>query len=410
MLENEMWTRCPVPPSFSVDDVKEFSEGLSAPLLAPTPAPSLQSQINNKAPKTTFDQILANGNPFTQMIQSQRKKAAPAHAAAAAAAAAAWAAQKKGDENDDSDEESAELRADYIDEDGLAIARSQPQRAPVEDKGPLLAPTTLTVVRLLAKYIYLLRVLYKSLGLEVFVAMVQLAEYFIYTVYSLFGSPPPGSGMSHDELAAGMSPALRKMLSRLKERYSHSSTPVLLSAVHGVADSQATKERANASNSPHDLIKIKWSLVRPTPAQASELSSTKVGIGMGMRTVGTESLLFLADALLKARNVLQSMMPPTATEFFSVFYKNITLIPELRTNMYKAAASALFMTESIGRAVESVKWDTPVVRYPLLALLYLSPSPPCFTSLPSPPLSPSPSLPSPSLSLTLLLSLSPPIK
>jgi hypothetical protein len=346
MLENETWARCPVPPSFSVDDVKEFSECITVPLRSSTPPP-IQTQAN-KPPKSTFDQIFTNGNPFTKLLQSQRRKT-PAHAAAAATALS------RGEDNDDSDEESAELRADYIDDDGHAIAHKKTQHTQAEDKGPLLAPTTLTVVRLLAKYIRLLRVLHASLGLEVFVAIVQLVEYFTYTVYSLFGSPPHGTGLSSDEVVASMSAALRKMLFRIKDRLT--ATPVF----HVTGDSQTTKEKASVSNSPHDLIRIKWVLVRPTPAQSSELASTKAGIGMGMRTVGTESLLFLTDALLKARNVLQNMMPPTASEFFAAFYKNINLIPELRTHMYKAAASALFMTESIGRAVENVKWDTPQV-------------------------------------------------
>eukprot|EP00026_Physarum_polycephalum_P001555 Phypoly_transcript_01557.p1 GENE.Phypoly_transcript_01557~~Phypoly_transcript_01557.p1 ORF type:complete len:961 (-),score=214.93 Phypoly_transcript_01557:327-3209(-) len=351
MLENEMWTRCPVSASFSVDDVKEFTESLGRPLRSTTPPPA---QLQTKITKS-FDKIFASGNPFTNLMQSQRRKA-PAHATAAA-----LAAQKKTDENDDSDDdEPAELRADYIDDDGHAVARNQPQRTTqTEDKGPLLAPTTLTVVRLLAKYIHLLRVLYASLGLEVFVAVVQLVEYFIYTVYTFFGTPPPGTGLSQDDLVASMSPALRKMILRIKDRIS-AATPVLLSAVH-TTDGQNTKEKANINNSPHDLIRIKWTLVRPTPAQVAELASAKAGIGMGMRTVGVESLLFLADALLKARNVLQSMMPPNASEFFTSFYKNVNLIPELRTHMYKGAASALFVTESIGRAVESVKWETSQV-------------------------------------------------
>jgi Protein of unknown function C-terminus (DUF2451) len=366
MLENEVWTRCPVAPKYSINDVKEFTECLSTRPPVPATSPPLHASIN-KVPKSAFGTIFSNGNPFSKMIQYQKRKAAPAHAAAAAAAAAAQAKQavvQQQENDDDSDDEPAELRADYIDEDtdGPAVVRSQPQRAASEDKGPVIATTAIAVVRLLAKYIHLLQVLHQSLGLEVFVAIVQLVEYYVYNVYSIFGSPPPGSGLTQDDLVASMSRPLRKMITRLKERFAP-PPPVLLSAV-GVAlptgtDGQSTK--ASANGTPHDLVKIKWTLVRPTVAQVAELTSPKQGYGIAMRTVGIESLLFLAEAINKARNTLQQLTPPTASEFFTTFYTHAGLIAELRTHMYKAAASGLLTVDTIGKAVETVKWDTSLV-------------------------------------------------
>lgn len=414
MLDNEMWTHCPVSPNFSVDDVKDFIECLTPPSIpssstplsptlssssSSTSPPLSSSQSALKVPKSNFGAIVANGNPFSKMIQYQ-KRTAPAHAIAAAAQASrsraksalppkaasitsiqanrmrahsASAAAVVDSEDADSDEEPAELRADYIDEesDGPAVARKRTEPAAnAPNKGPLLAPSTINVVRLFAKYVHLLRVLHQSsLGLEVFVAAVQLVEYFIYTIFSLFGSPPPGSGLSNDELMAGMTSPLRKMVTKLKERFAP-PTPVLLGAVSLPDSASKANSAGGVGNSPHDLVKIKWVTVKLTPAQSTELTSSKTGFGIGMRTVAVESLSFLADALVKAKPVLQSLMPVNASEFFSTFYTHVGLIPGLRLHMFKAATCGLIVTESIGKSVDNTKWDTSLVFF-FLSIIFI---------------------------------------
>lgn len=422
MLDNETWTQCPVTPNFSVDDVKEFIECLSpsSPSSSSSPTPSSTSQQPSqslpKIPKSNFGAIVTNGNPFSKMIQYQKRSSAPAHAIAAAAAAHAQAnrsraksatlkslnpssvflqsrarsnsanisnssnpsnsANKAAEDDDSDDDVPAELRADYIDEEseGPAVPRKRVESAQATPstslKGPLIAPTTISFVRLFAKYVHLLRVLQSSLGLEVFVAAVQLVEYFIYTIFFLFGNPPPGYGFSTDDLLAGMTPGLRRMVNKLKERFAPPApVPFPVSLPDPRESSSAKAGTSGAGNSPHDLVKIKWTLVRLTPAQASEITQAKNGFGIGIRTVAIESLAFLFEALTKAKSALQPLIPVTASEFFSTFYANVGLIPELRVIMYKAVTSGLLATESIGKSVENSKWDTSLVR--LISLFFL---------------------------------------
>jgi hypothetical protein len=348
MLENETWARCPVPPSFWVDDVIEFMQSV-APL--PPSTPQQKVKTGSTILGTQFASIFARGNPFTKMIVFQNKKAS-----------SSLSPLKNSTGEDSDNDEPAELRADFIDEDagdGPVTTRGRTQPTYPEDKGPLLATTTVSTVRLLAKYIHLLRVMYTTLGVEIFVAMVQIVEYFVYTLYTFFGGPPPGAGISQEDIVQSMSVTLRKMILRLRERLAPPA-PVLLSAVVAV-EAVATKSNTAVPTTPHDLVRIKWTLPRLTPVQTTELASVKTGYGMAMRTVGTESLLFLADALHKARGLVQQLVPPAINDFFAVFYTQVGLIPELRTHMYKAVTSAFIATDQIMKLVDNLKWDTQQV-------------------------------------------------
>ncbi len=328
MFESESWARCPVAAAYSVDDIKEFSNCISGPL-------SASQQIMKPGAESRFTTIRNKGNPFNKMIQYQKKKVAPS--------------PTKGAEGDSDEDEPEELRADFVEED--SEAQVQPKRAFVnENKGPLVATITVNTIRLLGKYIHLLHVLSSSVGVEVFVAIVQIVEYFIHTIYTFFGSPPPGSGVSLDDLSAFMTPSLRKTLARLRDRIN----PSLISAV----DAKTT----SGNTTIYDLVKIKWVSARLSPALNAELSQQKNHYGLGMRTVGVESLLFLLEALNKSRNVLYTLVPQTASEFFNSFYAQVGLIPELRMHMYKAATAPFFATD-FAKAVDNIKWDTPQVLF-----------------------------------------------
>lgn len=353
MLENESWTRCPVSPSFSVADVREFTQALSGfqPIAAqkpktPTSAPTTSST-------SRFVLMTTEGNPFSKMVQYQRKKSV--------------LVSLKASHGDDSDEESAELQADFIDEDNDAHAARAKTRAVTEEKGPVIVTTTISTIRLLAKYIHLLRVMHSSLGVEVFVAIVQVVEFFIYTMFAFFATPPQGLGVSQDDLLQNSTQGLRKMINRLRERIAPLTPPAVLMSAVAAVDRLAQEAQAAAKPSvvttgtPHDLVRIKWSAARLAPAQITELTTGKTGYGVAIRAAGAESLVFLGEALNKARPLLTQLVPQTANDFFTAFYGQVALLAELKMFIYKSVICAYLITETVAKAVDAVKWDTQQV-------------------------------------------------
>eukprot|EP01113_Clastostelium_recurvatum_P036434 TRINITY_DN5190_c0_g1_i1.p1 TRINITY_DN5190_c0_g1~~TRINITY_DN5190_c0_g1_i1.p1 ORF type:complete len:682 (-),score=197.18 TRINITY_DN5190_c0_g1_i1:960-2966(-) len=166
MLDNENWNKVPVTPTFTVLDVKEFRAALTILDNAIYVARNERQNIGTYG--AVFVGLRQTGNPFSGMIQYATRRRGPL-------------VQTK---DDDSDDEAPELFADSVEEDDTPTIKRKTQQGDARG-GPVLANTTINVVRTLAKYLHMMKTL-QHISPDVFAGTVQLVEYYVFSVYSFF--------------------------------------------------------------------------------------------------------------------------------------------------------------------------------------------------------------------------------
>jgi len=209
-------------------------------------------------------------------------------------------------------------------------------------------------------------VLNQPLAFELFVAISQIFEYYMYHVNVFFGSAPPA--VSVDELQQTMSAKLRKTLARFREKFA----PPATSAILGGPGDNAPKlgSSGTSANVTDEVLKIKWVPAKPNPAIASDLNNIKLHYGLNQRTVAVESLLFVAEALAAAKPILLALLPPTATDLLTNFYNDeVGVSGELRTHIYKTITSAFLSTEATVNAIANARWEMTTV--PVMSSAYV---------------------------------------
>eukprot|EP01119_Soliformovum_irregulare_P017840 TRINITY_DN5361_c0_g1_i1.p1 TRINITY_DN5361_c0_g1~~TRINITY_DN5361_c0_g1_i1.p1 ORF type:complete len:938 (+),score=326.83 TRINITY_DN5361_c0_g1_i1:314-2815(+) len=232
--------------------------------------------------------------------------------------------KKDVDDEDDVEEEEdpneLELRADVVEEPGEVKKKNK-----AEEGGPLVASATISLIRFIGKYLQMMKVL-QPINYEIFVGVTQLVDYYIWVVYSFFTDdvePPMGVPISNK---------LRNNLARLQRQFLTASP----GGEHYVAKSVRlpTLNSMVGANDPKNL----W--------------------GLSSRTVGIESLGFLADSVLAFKKHLQHLLPKAKDKSIVDFYdQSVEIVPDLIKYMYYSFASHVTNWEDFTKSIENCKWE-----------------------------------------------------
>eukprot|EP01112_Ceratiomyxa_fruticulosa_P022483 TRINITY_DN8232_c1_g1_i1.p1 TRINITY_DN8232_c1_g1~~TRINITY_DN8232_c1_g1_i1.p1 ORF type:complete len:995 (+),score=244.59 TRINITY_DN8232_c1_g1_i1:207-3191(+) len=333
MLENEIWGKIPVPANFTFNDVKEFHQALL--LLDSARTNATKSLILQTTEKSNYEEVFSNlhhsGNPFNALIQYKGQKNKKN------------IQKNSGSESDD--DEPPELYADTIDEDD----EPQPKKKQVPTDevrgGPILANTTINLLRNLARYFHMMKTL-QAISHEVFVGITQMVEFYIFTIFSFFGGSPYSSFMLIEET---MTPKMKYVLDRLKKKILPPKDNILGDVVGTPQKSQPSQE---------EVVKVKWKPARLP--QILDINTNKNFFGLPIRMIGIESTRIIEDALKDSQTRLQAMLPSNILEshFNTFFNDTLGIVDELREYMYKGLAFSIIETEKILKAIDNVKWDT----------------------------------------------------
>ena len=315
MLENEMWIAMPVQNNFTIYDIKEFSTFLESTSMA-ADASALSETVNADAFFHRYE------NPFsTEPSDGNAGKA---------------------DEDEDVPEE---LKQEYVDEEGdgsshprrrgsvdakssKAKAAAAKAAANGSDNQPTLTSTSINVLRYMGKYLHMMEIL-RPISFQIFFGYRQIFEYYMYTCYSFFGAN------SANDPTFGMSANLRKTLKR----------------IHGLLVQPGESSLDSGSE------------VRAVAAPINQMvgmdmEAPDMLFGIGQRTVATESLIFIAEALQSCRVHLEQILPKQQQSALAEFYDlSVDACAELRKFLHYCTAKRVLDLGDLATSVGSVKWD-----------------------------------------------------
>ncbi|EGC31889.1 hypothetical protein DICPUDRAFT_156198 [Dictyostelium purpureum] len=412
MLENEMWHKIPLPNNFTVLDVKEFgiimnsfnesnldSEGGSRSRKSSSSKPP-QPQINQPAISgflTITDQqkqqqqqlslcpqdyeipflnhFKDNGNPFS-LIEGRRTLSEAA-----------------GNRN--------------------SLSTSQTELPTFNNNNattssPLISSTTINVIKQIGYYLQMMKIL-KQLAYPIFTAISQLLEYYVYSVFTFFGSMnEKNTILDIANNNSNINPMLIKTLQRLKNKFSpppvQEKTSLLsastfqskISSPHLSIKSDKSpnlnqpKENiflpnlslSNSSNSinsnsnnsnngsnhnnglnslnnnfnSEEEIIINWSL--PKLNDSLDLTQSKNLFGLEHKIIGLESMMFLVDCIMEAQPLVLDLIPPEKSSQTTNFYvETVSVVASLRNLLYKNITSQFLELETIPNLITNTKWE-----------------------------------------------------
>ncbi|KJE94282.1 hypothetical protein CAOG_008840 [Capsaspora owczarzaki ATCC 30864] len=401
MLEHESWFRCPVHPSFSALNLKEFYF-LRANAIRKQSAPTHSTGL---AGLEFFENYSTNGktNPFEAVLRDAARQAEdigmvdledgqqpdPTDARRRSTATKLKTAKSK-----DEDDEDERLKGDFIDEnDGSPLSNSQsrPRTASsakdIEEAGPIVSLATLNYLRVIGRYIQMMDVL-KPIVFDVMVGMSQIFDYYMYSVYLLFGVDTSGS-LLNQIAQTRMSPKLRATLTRLQRMADRTANgpgnPALPGQPSGPGQpsqpgAPGQHHPANGPQSAGQQTSAQTPQGTPVPAPqpgdfdgmlreggftppsiqphvTEELANAATLFGLPERTVGIESLMYLHSVLQKLKPKLQSTIPQAHSSFLTQFYaQTVDVVPDLHILVYQNIGGRVIDFGKLLRNIEAVKW------------------------------------------------------
>ncbi|XP_076034971.1 vacuolar protein sorting 50 isoform X2 [Oratosquilla oratoria] len=327
-LENEAWEVCPVRTSFTIYQLVEYrflktsSGGKDASLYtSPASSPVKRSGGNGIEKLDYFEVYKEDGTPFDLGVDETMEEDIMA----------------TGDTlhelnvSDDSDDDiPEELKQDYVDEQ-TGEPHIQPVRKKIEhSKAPVVTNTTLTILRLCGKYIQMMRLL-QPIAFDVTKCLSHLFEYYLYTVFTFFGS--------RDEFEHPFSAQLRTTLKQIED-----SLILMPDAAEEDVDAQDKVPRASIS-------------------PIADVDSPESLYGLPVRVVAAESLAFLASQLEALQRHIEPLIPSQNKNFLTKFYSStVKITPEIRNHVYITVAARVVDYESIISQMAAVKWDVSDLR------------------------------------------------
>jgi hypothetical protein len=163
---------------------------------------------------------------------------------------------------------------------------------------PLLANTTLSVLRLFGRYIHFMHLL-KTIAFDVLICLNQLFDYYLYAVYKIFGTSSPVDATS---------PKLRAVLMKIEE------TLILTTTLETV---NSTEDTAAFSSSIGDKVS------RPKVSLPLQLDHPNQLYGLKLRLIAAESVIFLARQLELLRPNLLDLIPPSKESLLHQFFSQV---------------------------------------------------------------------------------------
>lgn len=257
-LENESWEQCPVRPNFNVFHLIEFRF-----LNQSKPANN-----NSGAPPDNGQFYLMDiaASPFSSRITVSFEEKI-----------VGGSSDKSSNFSEDAYEYNEERKA---------------------EGGPLLANTTLSVLRLFGRYIHFMHLL-KTIAFDVLICLNQLFDYYLYAVYKLFGT---SSTMD------ATSPKLRTVLAKIEET-------LITTIVPETRDSN--QETSTFSSSVGDKVSC------PKVCLPLQMDQPNHLYGLRLRLIAAESVIFLARQLEFLRSNLLTLIPPSKEPLLHQFFSQV---------------------------------------------------------------------------------------
>eukprot|EP01133_Synstelium_polycarpum_P000387 gene387-454_t len=396
-LENEMWDYIPLT---DFDASTELRLGKLNALGSTTGGATTNDHI--------FADIRSNGNPFSQLISYKNKRPTTSPTLAPVKTPATAPA-------DDSDDDDDALKQEHIEDGDEPHTRgnnnSNNNKAKKADERPkpIMASTTISFVRrYIGKYLELMDQLPHISG-EIFQAICQLVEYYMFTIYSFSGYLDP-QGFSLEALTTKIEklserpiedlsftkPALHRFINRMRERVglpisgtglnlaNITSTGIPNMASLTAFTSQLTSmgqsikstvmtagtssptlpgsHPATTTNAgPVDPNAIRW--VKPNINLANlRLGEPKILFNLPLRVLAIESLSAVVEAMRSAKPVFQAILPSNQADAIKDFYASVVdVVPDLQRHLLKSAVSAIFShvhgPAFFSNTIASAKWD-----------------------------------------------------
>ncbi|CAL4139788.1 unnamed protein product, partial [Meganyctiphanes norvegica] len=215
---------------------------------------------------------------------------------------------------------------EYIDEkNGGHLNRKVDPKKSGNAAGPIVTNTTLTILRLIGKYIQMMRLL-QPIAFDVMVCLSHLFDYYLFTVFNFFGA--------RSDLEQNLSTRLRGCLKRIQDAL--------------ILNTDVTDEDPGA----HEKV--------PTPGLSPvvDCSASESVYGLGVRVAAVESLIFLATQLETLYPYIEPLIPHQRRTFCQQFYSStVKIAPEIRHHVYMAVAAQVIDYDGILNRMSSVKWD-----------------------------------------------------
>jgi hypothetical protein len=254
-LETEAWEVCPVRSTFSVHQLREF-RFINSAMSAKT--------ISQEGNGSCFTQFSVDGNPFTPSDEIEEE--------------VEEIIDHGGIEDTVSDDEHEEdnvkddLKHAFVDEDEgkrpplmQAGVFRQRMRSSSSTRGPLLANTTLTVLRFFGHYMRMMNVL-KPIAFDVLECLSQLFDYYLFGVYDFFVKD-----LEYLPDNTQLSSKLLTSLKRISESFIIASEEMTPIASHSTTDDQ-------------------FKVTKPWVNSAVSLTDGNTLFGLSCRMVAVESL------------------------------------------------------------------------------------------------------------------------
>lgn len=246
---------------------------------------------------------------------------------------------ESGGEGNDSDSDSEipdELKQDYIDElTGEARSHRHYKRRISHNRSkkniPILTNTTINLLRVIGKYMQMITVL-KPIAFDVIYSISQLFDYYLYTVYSFFGS--------HESVRneRAINQRLHLTLQRIQ------SNVIAEVPIPGAppVDSEDSQDR----------------VPQPHLSPIVDLTGSDKLFGLSERVVAAESLVFLANQFEQLQPHFETMIPSNKKAFLQQFYtQTINIASELRKPVYWAISVHSIDYSGILNLMANVRWD-----------------------------------------------------
>lgn len=186
------------------------------------------------------------------------------------------------------------------------------RKTEVGSSEPLLANTTLSVLRLFGRYIHFMHLL-KTIAFDVLICLNQLFDYYLYSVYKLFAT---SSAPTFD----ATSPKLRAVLLKIEETLIIKPT-----------DLPETRESVqdSAASSIGDKVACP-KICPPLP-----IDHPNQLYGLKLRLVAAESVIFLSRQLELLRPNLLALIPSSKEPLLQQFFSQVTFALDLCLSSFK---------------------------------------------------------------------------
>ncbi|RZF38465.1 hypothetical protein LSTR_LSTR011955 [Laodelphax striatellus] len=321
-LENEVWTPCPVRPDFSLVHLQEF-KGLRCSVQQCSGVGSSSShgsqdgsvvgsgdgyfsRFTCSTSNTPFDTIL-DPNPLADSSFPDSIN------------------EPSGYFSEESDEEGPELHGEIAHNDRSSHNRYNKKNTLGGETCPLLTNTTLTVLRHCGKYLQMSRLL-RFIAADVFVCLIQLFEYYLYSVHYFFASDLP------------------------KYQIEIPSSLKLQSVLKRIGDSLIQNP-----SEPHDESGQTVPAANISPDV--DLTNSEQLFGLQERVVAVESLVFLAEQFKYLRPYLEQLLSASKHILTTFYSETVEVAPEVRHPVYSCVSYRSVDTQQALALMARVNWE-----------------------------------------------------